>query len=771
MTKQMTLDITLELDDDVIEQKNAKIAEKEAKLKAKQYQPTMNEIWNVGYKTHTGTQKLGILQMKLSNSERQKLVMVKQAIEDGEIPVGVTDMKKFTKTHAGRLYTKLMEMRKAEIIRTMLETKPDNYYTIDTFEAFDSFMKDLLQEEEYAVDTETTGLNYFRDIIVGVSFTLPEKDIHVYIPINHTEGKQLPEEYVLGNLKKSLENKQQKKIMFNAKYDVHMFIRHGIYTENVYFDGMIAMKLLSENEPSYALKNLATKYGRYFGFEDKSATYETLFGKGGFQDTPIDIGSVYACKDTHLTYKFYKDFVMKHFDRLPKLKKLYFEIERPITDICVQMEQNGFAVDKDFAVQYGEELRADISGLEREMKPFFGDINLNSGPQMQEVLYDKLKLKDVSGKRKVDAKTLKKLASECEGIKILLKYRELTKLLGTYVEPFASLLEADGRLHGQFHQVKAATGRFASSGPNLQNLPARARKMIRPGEGMVIIGADFSQIEPRILSHLSGDEDMIAAYVEGRDLYIEMAMKVFKLERKYCEDGEYDPTGTFQPRKAVKSVLLGIMYGMGAKTLSENVKVSVEMANQFINDFFAAYPKVKAFIDKVHVFVEENEYVETMYNRKRRFVGHKQMAKRYHKVCEQIIERIGHIPDFIWGDEVTLPYWIKQEYWDVAGKYHAVCRQGVNTIIQGSAADVMKLAMIAVYEICKKYGYKILATIHDEILIEVPKDIEEDKVTEIENAMLSVVSLSVPMKCDTAFSEKRWGDDVGKKDWYEGKRF
>ena len=625
--------------------------------------------------------------------------------------------------------------------------------------------------DRFAIDTETTGLDYFKDIIVGISVSLPSIDKHYYIPVNHTEGRQLPADYVFNALKPILENPMYRKILFNAKYDAHMFIRHGIYMTNIYFDGFVAMKLLNENEESYALKNLATKYGKHFGFEDKSATYEELFGKGGFQDAQFEtadgkrgIAVYYACKDTHLTYRFYKDFVMKHFERLPKLKSLYFDIERPITDICIDMEQNGFLIDMSFAEKYGRKLSHQITRLEKVLTGVFGDININSPAQLSVVLYDTLGLQDVSKKRSTDAKTLKKLAKHHKGVKLLLKYRDLMKLFGTYIHPMPNMIEKDGRLHGQFKQVSTATGRFASSNPNLQNLPALARKMIVSPNGYVIIGSDFSQIEPRILAHFTGDESMIDAYVTGRDLYVEMAMKVFGFEMKYCLDKAKSPDGTFEPRRAVKSVLLGIMYGMGSKTLAGNLGMTEAQAKQIIDDFYAAFPKVKTWMDEKIRFAEENEYIETMFGRKRRFVGFKVIAKRWHKISKQVHDMLGYEPDFIWAEE--LPYDVKREYWDLSRAYGDTVRKVVNTVIQGSAADVMKLAMIAVNKILKLKGWKMLATIHDEILMEVPETITLEEVQEIENAMLNVVQLKTPMKVDTEFMT-RWSEGVGKDKWFK----
>jgi DNA polymerase I len=793
----MNLSINIQMEDEDTASTRERVKATEKKVKAQKYEPTWNQVWFIGYETHTGKRKQGIFQSKLSAKDKERLEEVYDATETGELGIGVESLKKYTKAHALRMHKILAEERKDSIIANLVENIPDNYLLINTIDSFEKLIADLWGEKEIAVDTETTGLNYFGtyenelDSVVGISITLPIADYHVYIPFGHTSGNQLPEQYVLDGLKPILEDTEILKIMFNAKFDIHFFKRHGIHVGGFHFDGMIGMKLLNENETSYALKNLSTKYGRFFGFDDKSQTYEELFGKGGYQDAEFErdgkpyIGTLYPCKDTHLTYRFYKDFISVHFDRLPKIKRLYYDIEKPILEVCVDMEQNGFLLDRDFAKDYAGELQAEIDVLKVELEKHFGDININSNQQLQEVLYDKMKLPDVSKNRKVDAKTLKKLERHSEGVQVLLQYRDLNKLLTTYIEPLPlKVSTSDGRLHGTFNQVDTATGRFASKSPNLQNLPYKARKMIIAPDGKVIIGIDYSQIEPRVLSHISGDEDLRNAYREGKDLYVEMSMKVFKLDRQYCLDGCYDPTGTYQPRKRIKAIFLGIMYGMGAGTLSQSIQDTVEVAEQLIEDFYESYPAVKQFVLETHQEAEEREYVETMYGRKRRFVGHKAVARTYKDVVSTMLKRFNSAGWEVdekglkkalkenrkldWEDKI-IPYQLERQFWDVQGEYHVVNRKAVNTKIQGTSADLMKKALIEVSKVCKQRGYLILATVHDEILFEVPEDITEDQVKELEDAMLGIVTLEVPMKCDTEFMY-RWGSGVGKKDWFAGNR-
>ena len=787
------LNINLQLPEEDTQSKE-RVKKAEAKVKAQKAEPTWKEIWVTGYTTSTGSIKKGIFQTKLTDKDKERLIEVKEATEEGEIPVGTVDLslKKYSKTHALRMHKDLMLSRRDATINKLVAEIPDNYLLINTVESFEKLVADLWKEKEIAVDTETTGLNYFGtqendlDSIVGISITLPDADYHVYIPFGHTSGNQLLMEYVLEGLKPVLESTEILKIMFNAKFDIHFFIRHGIRVGGFHFDGLIGMKLLSETENSYALKNLSTKYGKYFGFNDKSQTYEELFGRGGFQDAEFErngerwIGTLYPCKDTHLTYRFYKDFVSVHFDRLPRIKRLYYEIEKPILEVCVDMEQNGFLLDTTFAHEYSNELELELVLLKQDLEIHFGNININSNQQLAEVLYADMELPDISGKKQVDAKTLKKLSHLHEGVKVLLQYRDLNKLLTTYIAPLPLKVSySDNRLHGTFNQLDTQTGRFASKSPNLQNLPVKARKMIIAPKGKVIYGADYSQIEPRVLAHLSGDESLREAYRQGKDLYVEMSMVVFKLERKYCVDKAMSPCGTYEPRKRIKAIFLGIMYGMGTFTLSQAIQDTEEVARQLILDFYEGYPAVKAFVESTHKEAEEQEFVETMFGRKRRFVGHKQIAKRYHAVTKKINQLAGYVvTDFRSEfkadrerdrEDRIYPWNVIREFYDVSGIYNVVNRKAVNTKIQGSSADIMKLAMVAVWAVCKKYDFLILATIHDEILFELPEDVHESQIEELNEAMLGVVQLEVPMKCDGEFMF-RWSEGIGKKDWFEGVR-
>lgn len=738
--------------------KTAKLKAVQAQIQQVKEQPTWEQVWYGGF----GTKK-GIYQMTNTSSDKLKLDTVKQAVDRGEIGTHVPTLKKFSKSHALVLYDLLKEQRREHVIKEMVAHTPDNYILITEVDQLSTLCNDLLKEDIIGLDTETTGLDYDLNYIVGISITLPKADYHVYIPVRHenTHVSQLRADYVFHMLRPFLEDSRLQKVLHNAKFDMHMLDREGIYLQGLKMDTLIAMKILNENEFSFSLKNLATKYGKYFGFEDKSMTYEDLFGKGGFENTPLDIGLVYACKDTHLCYQFYL-WIDEQLQKNPQLAHVYYDIELPNTVTAFDMERVGFELDRAYADEYTVSLRQRVEALESNLKLLLGDININSNDQLADVLYDQLGYTDKSKKRSVKAEDIKFLAMEHEELNILLEYRELHKLLTTYFEALPQKIwTRDGRLHGSFNQSGTKTGRYSSNNPNLQNIPSEARPMLIAPEGKVIIGKDLSQIEPRCLAYLSDDKHFQEPYLTGTDLYSTLASKTFKLPIEQCLDGS-------KYRKMMKTGLLAVMYGTSIWTLSKQLKISVEEATQFIQDFLNNYPQTRDYIQGIKDFVDKNGYVMTAEGRKRRFPEHKLVAIKYHSVCRQLQDICGCIPDNIWEEKwkSIIPYQVKQDYWKVAGIYSRVTRQAVNAVIQGSSADYIKQVMYRVNDFFKTLGdeYRLIATIHDEILMEVPDSISADIIAELDRIMTSIEWFKFPVKTDTVVMYQ-WGREIPVKQW------
>ena len=315
------------------------------------------------------------------------------------------------------------------------------------------------------------------------------------------------------------------------------------------------------------------------------------------------------------------------------------------------------------------------------------------------------------------------------------------------------------RLHGSFNQCGAATGRFSSSNPNLQNFPVSVRKMIIPTTGKIIVGIDYSQIEPRVLSHLTQDPSFMKAYIEGRDLYAEIASKTFNLPISECGDGT-------KWRKMVKTGMLSTMYGTGARTLSKRLDVTIEEAEKFIADFFNSYPVMKQWVNQVDGFVDANGYIETAWGRKRRFLGHTQIAEKYTMLHQEIAGKLNK-PNFNIWEEKSLPYARRKEFSELEHIYYQVRRQSVSSITQGSAADLMKIALIKLNQFLQSKGpeWRLLATIHDEVLFEIPATATREEIEALAAVQRDAVPLSVPMKVDVEISQ-RWGCGMSLDEWF-----
>lgn len=709
---------------------------------------------------------------KLSKTEKARLQETFIAWRNGEIE---PETPKFSKAEALRMYARLAAMKREEKLEKMAKETPDNYILVDNTLALDNVVRWWKDEPLVGLDTETDGLDVLHgeNRMVGLSVTFPTVDKHVYIPVRHTTGeRQLSVEQVMNAIKPFIEDENKKKVLHNAKFDAHVFFMEGAILRGIFMDTQIAFHILNENEMSFKLKDLANKYAKYLGIKAENDTFSELFGKASFDTVPHNIALVYAAKDTHITYLL-AEFICKQFERphLAGIKKLYFELENPLLIRVIEMEQTGFLLNTPDVIDSAiETLRAEVKEYETFLVKEFGDINFGSPQQLSKVLYDEKGYEDISGKRSTGKDTLKMLADEHPEVGMILKHRKVTKMLGSFFEKLPTLVKSTGRVYGQFMQVGTVTGRFASKEPNLQQIPPHARQIFKAPDGSVIIGSDFSQIEPRVLAHITGDEALQKPYKEGYDLYSTLAAATFKLPIEQCVDGAYDDKGR-QPRKMMKTGLLAVMYGTSMFTLSKQLEITVEEANQFINDFYEAYPTVEAWIKSIHESVKENELVETMYGRKRRFPNHKQAAIQYDMLAAQICELTGEkrVPSNIWDKKWkdVIPYPLKRSFQNVKGSVERVRRQAVNAIIQGSAADIMKIAMLNLANVCDKYeGWKMLGSVHDEALLELPDTITKEQTAEIEFAMTSAATLDVPLKVDVAFMPA-WGQEIKKDEWFK----
>lgn len=757
----MELKINLQQDT----QKEDRVKAAKAKKKEAGYCPTIEEVFITGWTNARGTKKVAIKDRKNSDADKEKIKAVYDALKNNVLGLDGINTKDISKTTViNVLYPRLVAIKKEEMIRHLVENAPTNYHNVTDMAELSYMVNCMAAEEVIAVDTETTGVTH-DDVIVGYSITCPKADQHFYVPFRHQTGeKMLSAEICMYAIRPFLEDSRVLKVLHNVKFDHEKFL-YDEYSINMvnFVDTMILMYVLNENEESYALKKLATKYGKHFGFPDPSDTYEDLFGKGGFENTPLNVAYIYACKDTHLTWNLYQ-WQLENLKKQPKLWHVAFDIEMPLIPVLLKMHYRGFNLDMEYAEKYLLELQEQINKMEEELAEYFPDINLNSNQQLAEYLYGTLKLPD-NHNGSVDKDALKELADEYEGVKILLEYRKLTKLKSTYIEPLPQKVWDDGYLHGEINQMGTKTGRLASENPNLQNIPPEARKIFVAPEGKLYMSCDFSKMEIFIACELSGDPNLYDALHSGADVYSVIASKSYGLPIEQCGDGTVY-------RKHAKTALLGCMYGALPFTIAKQVGVSVEEGKEILDNFFNGNPILTAQIHKCHDLVAAQGYVETLQGRKRRFPEIPAKVKMLRKLDQLIYQKTGKTGTQ-WDAELDGIYKAKKIPYDLRSKWHSLnkeiqraFRQSFNATDQGSGGDICKIALINLDKYFTELNknlppekhYHIISTIHDEQLMEVPNDIPQEVIDHIDYIMCHTMPLNVTMRTDIEFYSRYYHD-------------
>ena len=757
----MELKINLQQD----KQKEDRVKAAKAKKKEAGYCPTIEEVFITGWTNARGTKKVAIKDRKNSDADKEKIKAVYDALKNSVLGLDGINTKDISKTTViNVLYPRLVAIKKEEMIRHLVENAPTNYHNVTDMAELSYMINCMATEEVIAVDTETTGVTH-DDVIVGYSITCPKADQHFYVPFRHQTGERmLPEDICMNAVKPFLEDNRVLKVLHNVKFDHEKFL-YDEYSINMvnFVDTMILMYVLNENEESYALKKLATKYGKHFGFNDKSDTYEELFGKGGFENTPLNVAYIYACKDTHLTWSLYQ-WQLEHLKKQPKLWHIAFDIEMPLIPVLLKMHYRGFNLDMEYAEKYLLELQEQINKMEEELAEYFPDINLNSNQQLAEYLYGTLKLPD-NHNGSVDKDALKELANEYEGVKILLEYRKLTKLKSTYIEPLPQKVWDDGCLHGEINQMGTKTGRLASENPNLQNIPPAARKIFVAPEGKLYMSCDFSKMEIFIACELSGDPNLYDALHSGADVYSVIASKSYGLPIEQCGDGTVY-------RKHAKTALLGCMYGALPFTIAKQVGVSVEEGKEILDNFFNGNPVLTAQIHKCHDLVAAQGYVETLQGRKRRFPEIPAKVKMLKKLDQMIYQKTGKTGTQ-WDAELDgiykakkIPYDLRSNWYSLNKEIQRAFRQSFNATDQGSGGDICKIALINLDKYFTELNknlppekhYHIISTIHDEQLMEVPNDIPQEVIDHIDYIMCHTMPLNVTMRTDIEFYSRYYHD-------------
>ncbi|MBC1290546.1 DNA polymerase [Listeria booriae] len=654
--------------------------------------------------------------LKNNATDQRMLAEVKAAMEEGKIgreADAVAGNKRLSKAEVKRLWVQVKEIHKQEVLDDMVANMPDNYWLIQTVERLDEFLAIIDREHMLVFDVETTGVNVYRDYLVGHVISAVDANLHAYIPVRHiTEEVQLDAEYVAQRLKPYYENGAIKKVAHNAGYDIAILKNDlNIDLKGLYFDTMPAMTMLNENEPSYALKNLVTKY-----LNIPSLTYSELFGKNGFETvSDLRVATAYAAKDGDVTLKLMR-FQQKHLERFPSIYKYFMEVEMPFVETLVETEATGFVIDQAYAAQYADKLAAEIEDLRAELTQTFGGININSPAQL------KPKLEELTGQKleSIDAKkVLNPLAPKYPLIKSYLKYKADAKLYGTYISKLPSLVEPKtGRLHPSYKANGAATGRLSSSGGfNAQNLPPEAREIIVAPTGKVIVGLDFGNQEGRIAAAKANEEFLLKAFREGRDPYIALASIAYNIpESEISKDSK--------ERKRAKTGFLAYIYGTGDRTMGEQLGITTKEATELKATLGAQMPNLASWT-----------------------AGNKTFVKRH---------------GFVWiGDNARkrrLPDALKGEYRPLL--------QCSNARVQGEAAIQTKVTMNKMSEAlaelrAKGRDFRPLATVHDELLVEAPADITEEERDILVDVMTQSYLLEgVDNESDVEIYTERWGDAI-----------
>ena len=683
-----------------------------ASSKKKANMETLDEAWE------------RIMAMKNSDTDNARIAEVRRAYNAGTIGRDSPD-KRFSKAEALRMWRKLDEIKQAERLHKMVEDMPDTYWLITDKERLDEFMTLVNDESEIVFDVETTGTDVYSDYIVGHVISAVKADIHAYIPTKHDEGDQLNSDYVNEVLRPLYEDESVGKIAHNAKFDINMLANEGITLKGLTWDTLEAMKLLNENEPTYALKPLVSKY-----LNDPSATYGELFGKRGFNEIPLDEATAYAAKDGDVTLRL-RDFQRYHLSKMPKVLEYYENVEVPLIPIIAEMEREGYVIDREFAKEYGDELRKEADEYGRKVFAALGDINLNSPVQLKQAIEQYI------GKpiENTDAnQTLKPLSKDYPVIADLLKYREINKLLTTYIDALPTLIkESTGRLHTNFNQNGAKTGRFSSSGGvNLQNQSAESRKMFIAPNGYYIVNADFSAQEVRIIASESGEDVLLRAFAEGKDAYASLASEFFN--KPYDECYKLPDGSDTEERKRMKVVLLMSMYGASKYGLAQALDITPDEATIFLRDFFDKYRKIDAFIKETQAYANRNGYV---------WIGDKQRKRR--------------LPE------------AKGDMRRYDPKRNRAMRQGPNARIQGLAAIQTKVTMLNIDKVAKERGWKLFFTIHDEIGVLIPTDAPIDDYYELQRIMTESYLLDGVANGSDIEVQRRWSDSITLEEFINGK--
>ena len=587
-----------------------------------------------------------------------------------------------------------------------------DYETVLDWQAFDRWLDKLERADVTAIDTETTSLNYMEAEIVGLSLAV-EAGAACYVPVAHDypgAPDQLPRDEVLSRLRPFLENPDRAKLGHHLKYDAHVLARHGIRLTGMRYDSMLE---------SYVLNSVATRHDmdstarHYLGVE--TIHYEDVAGKGAkqltFNQVDLDTAAPYAAEDADITLRLHQT-LWEQLGKIEPLRRIYEEIEQPLVPVLLAMEETGVRVDPEMLKQQSAALTGTMAELEaRAHELAGGPFNLGSPKQLQEILFEREGLpvirKTPKGQPSTAEDVLLELAQDYELPRVIIDYRGVSKLRSTYTDKLPlQIAPATGRIHTSYHQAVAATGRLSSTDPNLQNIPIRTpegrriRQAFVAPEGHVLLAADYSQIELRIMAHLSSDPGLLKAFAAEQDIHRATAAEVFGMP--------LDEVGEDQ-RRSAKAINFGLMYGMSAFGLAKQLDVPRGEAQQYIDLYFDRYPGVRDYMEGIRTQARDQGYVETVFGRR------------------------------LYLPEINARNVQRRQYAE---------RSAINAPMQGTAADIIKRAMIAVQDWLESdnSGARMIMQVHDELVFEVP----ESKVEQVRQRVVALMSTAADLKVPLA---------------------
>jgi len=654
----------------------------------------------------------------------RKLVTLKKDVEVGQIPedcalqgINTDELVQLLTELEFRSVVSELGIKKRELTKQDRERKA-SYHTVLSRTELDRLVTKLAKQKMFSIDLETTSRDPMQAKIVGIAIS-PQPYEGYYVPVGHDylgAPCQLACSEVLEALRGLIESTHPQIIGQNLKYDLIILYRYGLHPRGICFDTMLASHLAQPDERRHNLERIASSYLNY-----KMLSYAEVAGKdGSIAAVPIERSTFYAAEDAEIVFRL-KAPLEKAMHKV-QATKLFQEVELPLVSVLARMEQNGVLLDKGILAIQGEEIGKELATVKEDLYEIAGErFNPNSPKQVAEVLFDHLGLPVIERTKtgpSTSARVLVRLAMEHPLPGKLLTYRELEKLMTTYIRRLpAAVNPRTGRIHTSFHQTSTTTGRLSSSDPNLQNIPIRTkvgerirRAFIAP-KGSLLIGADYSQIELRLLAHLSEDKGLIAAFKHGEDLHRLTASRIFGITEEMV---------TYRLRNAAKRINFGILYGISPYGLARELSISQAEAKAYIDRFFTAYPEAKHWIDKMIKLAEEHGYTETILGRRRPLIH---ITSR--DTARRNFDR----------------------------------RNAVNTPIQGSAADLIKLAMLRIDRLIEEdiVKAKMLLQVHDELIFEVEEEYCEQVMEQVKEEMEQVMELRLPLqvtvKCGT-----RWSD-------------